>query len=40
MAAFAVRDGDAASRLGLAPGDVVTLLPRRARPDRGGWSAE
>ncbi|MDT3442057.1 MULTISPECIES: S-adenosyl-l-methionine hydroxide adenosyltransferase family protein [unclassified Pseudofrankia] len=34
MAAFAVRDGDAASRLGLAPGDVVTLCPRRARPDR------
>ncbi|OHV36369.1 MULTISPECIES: SAM hydrolase/SAM-dependent halogenase family protein [Pseudofrankia] len=40
MAAFAVRDGDAASRLGLAPGDVVTLFPRRARPDRGGWSTE
>jgi S-adenosylmethionine hydrolase len=28
MAAFAVRDGDASARLGLAPGDVVTLRPR------------
>jgi len=30
MAAFAVRDGDASARLGLAPGDVVTLRPRPA----------
>jgi S-adenosylmethionine hydrolase len=39
MAAFAVRDGDAASRLGLAPGDVVSLRPRRARSDRGSWTS-